>query len=544
MSLFAVVSFVFFTALVAVVSYRITGNEDLDSKDGYFLGGRSLTGPVIAGSLMLTNLSTEQLVGLNGQGYSESMAVMAWEAGSAVALVMMALVFLPRYLKSGITTIPDFLEERYDVATRQIVTMMFILSYVLTYLPTVLYSGSLVLNGLFHVPEMLGIGQFQALCITVVGVGVIGSIYAIFGGLKAVAVSDTINGLGLLVGGLMIPVLGLMKLGGGSMSEGMHILATVHPEKLNSVGSPSSSVPFAVMFTGMLFNNLYYWCTNQSIVQRAFAAKDLVEGQKGVIYAGFLKLLGPLFLVVPGIIAFHLYPNLPSSDMAYPTLIDNILPKPLVGFFGAVLFGAILSSFNSALNSTVTLFSLNIYRPMYKPDATDKELVSFGKKLGTVLAIVSMCVAPFIMYAKGGLYGFLQQMYGFYSVPLLVIIVVGFFTKRTSAFSAKFAMIFHVVLYSAYLASGIEKNFLHILGLLLPIEVLGMLFISKFKPRESEFIHNYSGDVDITPWRHAKLAGAIAILVMAVVYTFFSPLGICSIRYFVSFKIVFIKNYR
>ncbi len=528
MNLFALVSFVFFTALVAVVSYRLTGNEDLDSKDGYFLGGRSLTGPVIAGSLMLTNLSTEQLVGLNGQGYSESMAVMAWEAGSAVALVMMALIFLPRYLKSGITTIPDFLEERYDTGTRQIVTMMFIFSYVLTYLPTVLYSGSLVLNGLFHVPEMFGMSQFSALCITVVGVGVVGSIYAIFGGLKAVAVSDTINGIGLLIGGLMIPVLGLVKLGGGSMSEGVHILTTVHPEKLNSVGAPTSSVPFAVMFTGMLFNNLYYWCTNQSIVQRAFAAKNLVEGQKGVIYASFLKLLGPLFLVVPGIIAFHLYPSLPSADMAYPTLIDDILPKPLVGFFGAVLFGAILSSFNSALNSTVTLFSLNIYRPMFKPEATDRELVGFGKKLGTVLAIVSMCVAPFIMYAKGGLYGFLQQMYGFYSVPLLVIIVVGFFTKKTSAFSAKFAMIFHVVLYSAYLVSGIEKNFLHILGLLLPIEVLGMLYISRFKPRETEFVHNYSGDVDITPWKHAKLAGAIAILVMAGVYIFFSPLGIAA----------------
>ena len=528
MSLFAVVSFIFFTALVAVISYRVTGKEDLDSQDGYFLGGRSLTGPVIAGSLMLTNLSTEQLVGLNGQAYSESMAVMAWEAGSAVALVMMALIFLPKYLKSGITTIPDFLEERYDTGTRQIVTLMFILSYVLTYLPTVLYSGSLVLNGLFHVPEMLGISQFQALWITVIGVGIVGSIYAIFGGLKAVAVSDTINGMGLLVGGLMIPVLGLIKLGGGSFSEGMQVLSTVHPEKLNSVGSPTSSVPFAVMFTGMLFNNLYYWCTNQAIVQRAFAAKNLEEGQKGVIYAGFLKLLGPLFLVVPGILAFHLYPNLLSADMAYPTLIDDILPKPLVGFFGAVLFGAILSSFNSALNSTVTLFALNIYRPIFKQDATDHELVSFGKKLGTVLAIVSMSVAPFIMYAKGGLYGFLQQMYGFYSAPLLVIIVVGFFTKRTSAFAAKFAMIFHVVLYSAYNLSNIETNFLHILGLLLPIEVLAMLFISKFKSRDEDFVHEDSGAVDITPWKHAKLAGAIAILVMAGVYIFFSPLGIAA----------------
>ena len=526
MDLFAVVSFLFFTALVAFVSWRMTRDEDLETKDGYFLGGRSLTGPIIAGSLMLTNLSTEQLVGLNGQGYSESMAVMAWEAGAAVALIMMGLVFLPRYLKSGITTIPDFLEERYDTATRQIVTIMFILSYVLTYLPTVLYSGSLVLNGLFHVPEMFGIGQFQALWITVWAVGIVGSIYAIFGGLKAVAVSDTINGLGLLIGGLMIPFLALAKLGGGSVAEGYNMMATMSPEKLNGIGAADSSVPFAVMFTGMLFNNLYYWCTNQSIVQRAFAAKNLEEGQKGVIYAGFLKLLGPFFLVVPGVIAFQLYPNLPAADMAYPTLINDVLPKPLVGFFGAVLFGAILSSFNSALNSTVTLFSLNLYRPVFKPEATDHELVSFGKKLGTVLAVISMCVAPFIMHAKGGLYGFLQQMNGFYSVPLLVIILVGFFTKRTSAFSAKFAMLFHVVLYSAYNLSSIETNFLHILGLLLPIEVLGMLIISKYKPRKTEFVHEDSGAVDITPWRHAKPAALVVFLLMTAIYMVFSPLGI------------------
>ncbi len=526
MDFLAIFSFVFFTALVAFVSWRLTRNDDLGTQDGYFLGGRSLTGVVIAGSLMLTNLSTEQLVGLNGQAYNESMAVMAWEVGAAISLICMGIIFLPKYLRSGVTTIPDFLEERYDKNLRQIITILFIMSYILTYLPVVLYSGSLVLNGLFGIPEMFGISQFKALWITVWAVGIIGSTYAIFGGLKAVAVSDTINGVGLLVGGLMIPVLALMKLGGGSVSGGFAELVASHPEKLNSIGAPTSSVPFSVMFTGMLFNNLYYWCTNQSIVQRTFGAKNLEEGQKGVLYAGFLKLLGPFFLVVPGIIAFHLYPNLSSGDMAYPLLISDVLPKPMVGFFGAVLFGAILSSFNSALNSTVTLFSLNIYRPVFNPEATDAELVKFGKKLGTFLALISMCVAPFIMYAQGGFFGFLQQMNGFYSVPLVVIITVGFFTKKTSAFSAKFAIAFHIVLYSVYQLLNVEVNFLHVLGILLPLEVLGMLLISKFKPRNEDFVHHHSGEVDITPWKHAKAAAFTIFVLMTGIYLFFSPLGI------------------
>jgi len=526
MDLLAILSFVFFTALVAYISWRITRNDDLDTQDGYFLGGRSLTGIVIAGSLMLTNLSTEQLVGLNGQAYNESMAVMAWEVGAAIALICMGLIFLPKYLRSGVTTIPDFLEERYDKTLRQIITILFILSYILTYLPVVLYSGSLVLNGLFGIPEMFGISEFHALWFTVWAVGIIGSTYAIFGGLKAVAVSDTINGIGLLIGGLMIPVLGLLKLGGGSLSAGFMELTTSHPEKLNSIGAATSSVPFSVMFTGMLFNNLYYWCTNQAIVQRTFGAKNLEEGQKGVLYAGFLKLLGPFFLVIPGIIAFHLYPNLSSGDMAYPLLIADVLPKPLVGFFGAVLFGAILSSFNSALNSTVTLFSLNIYRPIFNPEASDLELVKFGKKLGTFLALISMCVAPFIMYAQGGFFGFLQQMNGFYSVPLVVIITVGFFTKKTSAFSAKFAIAFHIILYSSYQLLNVDLNFLHVLGILLPTEVLGMLFISKFKPREEEFIHLHSGEVNITPWKHAKIAAFTIFVLMTGIYLLFSPLGI------------------
>ena len=209
--MFTVISFIAFTALVGVISYFKTKDEDLSTKDGYFLAGRQLSGIVIAGSLMLTNLSTEQLIGQSGQSFSSNMGPMAWEATSCLALSILALWFLPKYLKMGITTIPEFLENRYDSKLKRIISILFLLGYLFTYLPTVLYSGALVFNQIFGIDKALGITPFQGVIVTAAALGVISSIYAIFGGLKAVAVSDTINGAGLLIGGFMVPIFGLLQ---------------------------------------------------------------------------------------------------------------------------------------------------------------------------------------------------------------------------------------------------------------------------------------------------------------------------------------------
>lgn len=280
MSMWTMVSFVFFTVLVAVISWYLTKKEDLSTNTGYFLGGRSLSGIVIAGSLMLTNLSAEQLVGLNGNGFMDGLSSMSWEATSGITLVFMALIFLPKYLKGGFTTVPEFIEERYDKRTRNMVTFLFLVSLALVTLPIVLYSGGIALNSLFNVSELLHVSEKESLAIVIACIGVIGGIYAIFGGLKAVAVSDTINGIGLIIGGILIPVLGLARLGNGSMAEGITQLLTVHPEKMNAIGSSSSSVPFSTLFTGMLLVNTFYWCTNQQIVQREFVQKIWLRGRK------------------------------------------------------------------------------------------------------------------------------------------------------------------------------------------------------------------------------------------------------------------------
>jgi SSS family solute:Na+ symporter len=508
-------------------SWYKTKGTDMTTTDGYFLGGRSLTGIVIAFSLILTNLSTEQIVGLNGQAYGESMAVMAWEVTSPLALIVMALILLPKYLKAGLSTIPDFLERRYDLRTRQIASILFLISYAVAYLPVVLYSGALVLDSIFSLTSITNLSPFMLVLVISATIGVISLGYVILGGLKAAAMSDTINGIGLIIGGLLIPILALVALGGGNLAGGVHELLNANPTKLNSFGGAESSVPWPVLITGMLFNNIFYWAMNQSIIQRTFGAKNLAEGQKGVLFAGLFKVFGMSFLVLPGIIAYLLYGNtLSNNDAAYPTLVIDVLPVALSGFLAAVLFGAILSSFNNTLNSAITLFSLDIYKPIFKPHAEEKELVRVGRIFAFGLAIASVIVAPFIMYAPSGLYAYLQEMNGFYNLPIIAMILVGFFSKRVPSYAGKVVIVVHIVLYSLSKVFMSDVNFLYVLSILLAVDIFVMLVLGRVNPRETPFVLNDSKKVNLTPWKHAKAFSAFLVVIMIGVYAFFSPIGV------------------
>ncbi|MEM1069284.1 MAG: solute:sodium symporter family transporter, partial [Planctomycetota bacterium] len=480
-------SFVFFTALVGVLTFWLVRGKEHASKDGYFLAGRSLTAGVIAGSLLLTNLSTEQLVGLNGAAFRDGLAVMAWEVIAGLSLVLMAIFFLPRYLARGITTIPEYLAGRFNDTTRSITNAIFILAYAAILLPIILYTGARGLSGILDLQEITGIQNDQALLWIVVWmIGIIGSIYAIFGGLRTVAISDTINGFGLLVGGIMIMWLGFQLIGDGNAMSGLRQLRDSHPEKFNSLGGEKSSVPWPTLFTGVALLNLFYWTTNQQIIQRTFAAKSLAEGQKGVLLAATFKILAPLILVLPGIMAFHLDQNdrlfeadaeaamlsdaktawdglnpeeqsaalsdtTPEewldnqvqgskTDKAYGVLVRKVLPYQFAGFFAAVMVGAILSSFNSALNATATLFSLGIYRRYIRPDADEHSVVKSGQWFGTAIAIVAMTVAP-LLAGQDSIFGYLQKMNGLYFIPIFAVVLMGMLTKRVPAWSANLALV-------------------------------------------------------------------------------------------------------
>lgn len=575
MDLLSIFSFVGFTLLVAFIAWYATKGTDESSAKGYYLGGRSLGAITIAGSLLLTNLSAEQIVGLNGQSFSEGVLVMAWETLAAIAMIFTAIYLLPKYMRSGITTIPEFIQDRFDHQTKAILSILFLIAFGVVLLPTILYSGSLAFSTMFDLPTALGMSKTAVIWICVWSIGIIGIIYAIFGGLKAVAISDLVNAVGLLIGGLLIPIFGLMYIGGDSFSEGLSILWNENPQKFNAIGGADASIPFGTIFTGMMIAQMYYWGTNQSILQRVFGAKSLKEGQKGMILAGFVKFLIPVIVVLPGIIAWHIFNgNLENADQAYPALVRKVLPGSYLGFFAAVLFGAVLSSFNSLLNSSATLFGFDLYKQYFKKNASEKETVKAGKIFGLFLALIAMSISPFIANAPDGLFSYIQQALGSLSVPILAVVTIGIITKHVPAKAAKIVLIGGVLMYlvsllvlqpyftkealadngmksTATLKKMKEKeaitfyeaknitdvpaylkkvglveakaypHFLHIMGILFIVNILIMLLIGKLKPKKEIYIPKITEEIDITPWKHAKLVGVIiTVLVLSTYFIF------------------------
>lgn len=526
-------SFIFFTAFVAVLTWRITHKDDHGTSKGYFLAGRSLTFPLIAGSLLLTNLSAEQLVGLNGAAFTDGLCVMVWEVVCVVALVLMAWFFLPRFLKSGVATVPEYLGIRFDHQTQIITNLIFLLAYVGILLPIILYAGAKGMIGILDVPAMLGDipGLFRmnpetvALWLVIWLVGIIGSIYALFGGLRTVAVSDTINGIGLLVGGFLITGFALSHLGGdGGISAGTELLLTEQKERFNSIGGAKSSVPFGAVFSGIFLLNLFYWTTNQQIIQRTFGASSLAEGQKGVLLTGTLKLLGPLYLVIPGMIAFSMFVGQEvKPDDAYGKLVNEVLPAPLTGFFAAAVIGAILSSFNSALNSSCTLFSLGLYKSVINKEASDAEVVRSGKTFGWIVAIAAMSSAPLLANTKS-IFDYLQKMNGMYFIPIFAVVLIGMLTKRVPAIAAKIGLcVGFVIIAVGYFVPPfnlIVKSMheFHFLGIVFSWLLVLMLVIGELKPRETEFVQKDVGAVDMTPWRYAKPVGLVLIAIVIAIY--------------------------
>ena len=530
MKLLMLATFVGFTALVALISYLKTKGDDTSTKDGYFLAGRGLPGIVICGSLMMTNISAEQLVGQNGQSYIGSMGVMGWELFAGASLAIFALFMLPRFLKRNITTIPEFLEERYGSSIRRLVSLIFMAAYIITMLPLILYAGSVVLEQLFDVSGMLGISRFAAIAICCVSIGIIGSIYAIFDGLRAVAVSDTINGVGLMLGcAVIVPALAFTALGGGSFIEGVKAFAGAG-EKLSALAPANAlapSIPWPLLLTGMVINGLSYWATNQSIIQRTFAAKNLAEAQKGALWTDFLKCFSPLFTVIPGIIAFLMFgAGLESQDLAYPRLILTVMPKWLLGFFAAVMFGAILSSFNSVLNSVSTIFTLDFYRPVVKPDASDAQLVHTGKVFGTVVAVVAITISPFIMFAGQGVQAFLNECWGSYGTPLLIMVLFALTKMPVPAKACWIMSGVHVTLYAIGLntLSPHICHYLYVTTAVFILDTLIMLAFAKFAPARKTVAVADDPQVDMTPWRHSRTFAVGVVILMVLLYLVFSPL--------------------
>jgi SSS family solute:Na+ symporter len=516
-----VLTFLSFTAFVAFYSWYRLRNDRLDTREGYFLGGRSLTGVVIAGSMLLTNISTEHLIGMNGSSYKNGFVIISWEVTSALALVVAANYFIPTFIKMRLTTIPQYLEERFDGTTRTLVALFLLISFVVTLLPIVLYTGAINLESIFDISHWLQVDKTTGLWLTVICIGLIGSAYAIFGGLKAVAHSDTINGVGLFIGGLLVPFLALWDIGDGNILTGLGRVYDNNPEKFNVIGAPDSVLPFGTLFTGLVINQLYFWGMNQTIIQRAFGAKSLAEAQKGLLYTGVLKILVPIIIVLPGVIGFYYFGDslYQQQDMIYPELIKKVLPLSFVGFFAAVVMGAVLSTFNSVLNSTATIFSEGIYKRLLHKEATGHQMVRAGKMISIVLAVVAILAAPMVAGAPEGLYQLLQQLNGIFFIPIASIMLAGLFIPKVTATAAKAALFFGLGFYIlTTFILDVDIHFVHIWGIEFVLNMVIMLVLSRIYPHTVKPVQKPEVDVTLLPWKYTRIMSVILVITIILIY--------------------------
>ena len=529
--LLTVSSFLIVTALVAYISWLRTKNDDLTTSKGYFLAGRGLSGIVIGCSMVLTSLSTEQLIGVNANSYQNNFSIIAWTVPTVIPLCFLAIYMLPKYLRNGYTTIPEFFENRFDRQTRLIMSGLFLVFYLLIVIPTALYTGAIAFNKIFNLETIFGLSYAQAIVYTVIAIGVVGAIYAIFGGLKAVAVSDTINAVILVIGALLVPVFALLYLGNGSISEGLNIITTTHVEKWNAIGSSTDSTPWPTIFTGIMVVHFFYWTTNQAIVQRCLGAKDLASGQKGILIAALFLLTLPIILNLPGLLSFHILgEGLNPIDTSYPLLVNKVMPTALQGFFIAALFGAILSTFNSFLNSAATIYCKDLLPSISKKQRTDQELIVYAKKVSTIMAIVTMIIGPLLMFGTDGIFLITKRFAGFVNIPIVALFAVGLFNKTVSGLAARIALLVHVVLYfSIVWVFNVKINFVYVMGGLFVFDVVLMLILGQFLKREP-YVENTvnKSDVDLTNWKYIKVTSVSLILGLIALYTFLSPVGLAS----------------
>ena len=403
----------------------------------YFLASKSLPWWAIGASLIAANISAEQIVGMSGSGYRLGLAIASYEWMAALTLLIVGKFFLPIFLKNGIFTMPQFLEQRYGPNIRTLMAVFWLGLYIFVNLTSILWLGSIVVN------QVAGVDQMTAL----IALGSFALLYQLYGGLKAVALTDIVQVTLLVLGGLIISGLTLNEVGGGhGVWAGFNTLLERAPEKFNMILEPGDlgyqELPgIAVLVGGMWIANLSYWGFNQYIIQRALAAKDLREAQKGVVFAAFLKLLMPLVVVVPGLAATILAPGLDPADQAYPTMM-RYLPSGLLGLVFAALMAAVVASTASKINSIATIFTLDIYakRRGYKSDAEDetdrrtreRHLVLVGRVSASIATVMALLAARPLLGSLDQAFQFIQEFSGFITPGITVIFLLGLFWKKAS----------------------------------------------------------------------------------------------------------------
>ena len=455
------------TIAAITVWYCLKSNPDTNQEKEYFLAGGSLKWYFVAGSITLTNLSTDQLVGMNGN----QMALLAWWELAAVAgLCMLCFVFIPIYYRYNCTTTTELLEIRYkNKHIRALISLLFLLGNIFIFLPAILYGGSLFIQSMFNIDVNL--------YVLAILFSVTGAAYSIFGGLRAVAISDTFSGILLLGLAVTVTIIALNTIN--------YDFSGIPKERLTLIGSPKSDIPFTTLFTGMIFIQMFYWSTNQTITQRAMASPSVKEAQKGILAAAAIRLLiVPPIIVIPGIVAYKLYGDI--GDSAYGILVSDLLPNFLSGAFAAAIVTAVLTTFNSILNASAALWVCDIHETYVSKNPDVKKLSMW---VSIIMVIMAFIMIPVFNNPEQSIINTVQRLYGLLSMPILSAFIVGLLFRNIDARSVIISVIFGVIFYywmllplvenQSIATQNVKLHYIHLMAINLISMILVALALNK-----------------------------------------------------------------
>jgi len=518
---------VFILFILVVVLFSMYKSRKGENCEDYFLAGRGLKWWLIGFSIVAANISTEQFVGMSGSSAGNvGLAVSGYQLLGAVTIVFVAIFFLPRFLNAGIFTIPEYLEYRYNRTARGIMAFYTMVIYIAVTITAVLYSGGITLHTIFDMDLT------QAVWL----IGLVAAIYTTWGGLKAVAYADLLQGSGLLLGGLLTMVLGFLAIGNlqavTSQSTsvisiflmGIKDFSSTNADRLHLVlAADHPELPWTVLLFGLWIPNFYYTGLNQFIVQRTLAAKTLHHGQLGIIFAAAMWLIVPFAIVFPGIMALQLYGHLfTTPDQAYPTLVRNLIPVGMRGFIFAALGGAVISSLASMLNSASTIFTMDLYKGFWKKESSDKSLIKLGRFMTITFVLIGCMIAPYLSNPRfGGVFKYIQEFQGYISPGIVATFIFGFIVKRAPGAAGVTALLLGVPVYGFLHWQFNDIAFLNRMAITFFIIILVMFIITVVSPNQKPARMPEKNNYDLRPSPVVLLLGAGVIAGVILIYILF-----------------------
>ncbi|WP_417458589.1 sodium/sugar symporter [Kordiimonas sp.] len=506
---------IFYGVAIFMLAQWVSRERDGHKKDtqDYFLASQSLPWWAIGASLIAANISAEQIIGMSGSGYALGLAIASYEWMAAITLILVGKYFLPIFLKHKIYTMPQFLELRYGHSVRSVMAVFWLGVYVFVNLTSILWLGALAIGTVTGLDLIYGL----------LGLGIFAGAYAFYGGLKAVAFTDIVQVVLLVMGGLVIAYITLDQISDGNgMIAGFTILAEQMPEKFDMILSPDNphyaSLPgISVLVGGLWIMNLSYWGFNQYVIQRALAAKSVGEAQKGIVFAAFLKILMPIIVVLPGIAAAVLSPGLERPDQAYPEVM-KLMPSGLKGLVFAALLAAIVSSLGSMVNSISTIFTLDLFKSYFRGRSEEK-LVRVGRVVGLVALAIAMLTAEPLLGEFDQAFQYIQEFTGFFTPGIVVIFLLGLFWPKATTAGALAAALGSAVASLVLKVVWPSLPFIDRVGLVFVLCFLLAIAVSLFSQKSHRGTDMKNGEVSYSTTSFFNLASAVIVIILFVLYT-------------------------